>query len=898
MPSPGQRWISTSEPGLGLGVVDEVEGDRVGLVFPAAEERRLYAFGSAPLIRVRFEPGDEVRDREGHALQVDSVEERGDLLVYHCGGEELEEEDLLDSLNFIRPEKRLLAGLCEPPRDFDRRLEALDWNARIRQSELRGFSGARIDLIGHQLAIVAEATGRLHPRLLLADEVGLGKTIEACLILHHLQITGRASRVLILVPEPLIHQWFVELLRRFHLTAAIFDEERCQSIEANEPDANPFLDSQLILAATDFLAGNETRAAQAAGAGFELLIVDEAHHLEWSPASVSAPYQVVEQLAAVVPSLLLLTATPQQLGPEGHFARLRLLDPRRYADLDAFAREVESYGPLATALDGLLSGGRPEGLEELLDRSPRALEDLRRLQDGDEEARGRLVQQLIESFGTGRLLFRNTRRQLQGFPERRPHLHPLAEGQSPYAWLAGLLRAFPAQEKVLLITSSPEAAISVQEKLLQEIQIESALFHEDLTLLQRDRNAAWFADREGARILICSEIGSEGRNFQFARHLVLFGLPRDPELLEQRIGRLDRIGQQGTIHIHVPYGVGSRSELHARWLHEGLDALRQPLKGATTLATILLPELDQIDETDSEAVEDFLRRSRQLAAEVDHNLTTGHDRLLELGAPPPETARAMIAAIEEADRDPAFEKFTIRMLDQQGLDVSDLSARSYHLHRGQRHSEAFADLPEEGLSVTFDRITALAREDLTFLTRDHPLLRGALEQWVDSEAGNASFALWRTGKGKAVLLECAFVLEAIAPQRLHVERHLPPTLIRVVVDHRAEVLDPAVPSAQLTAGDPRRLVTQESFRHSLFPAMLEAAHKQAGELARPVIAQSLAAMENSLRAEIARLEDLAVRNPRVTVEEIQMLRDRQEELALSLAEARLRLDALRLIWCS
>lgn len=883
---------------MGLGLVNEVEGDRVTLIFPAAEESRIYAFGSAPLVRVRFEAGDELQNREGRNLRVDAVEKRGDLLVYRCGDEELTEEDLLDTLSFIRPDKRLLAGLCDAPRDFDRRLEVLGWNSRILQSEIRGFAGARVDLIPHQLAIVGEASTRLHPRLLLADEVGLGKTIEACLILHHLQLTGRAARVLILVPEPLVHQWFVELLRRFHLTAAIYDEERCVSIEAHDADCNAFLDSQLILAATDFLASDELRASQAVAAGFDLLIVDEAHHLEWSQDAASVEYQVVEQLAQVVPSLLLLTATPQQLGPEGHFARLRLLDPDRYRDLAAFAREVESYGPLAKALDALIEGKLPAGLDSLLESSPTGAEDLQALHAGEEEARVRLARQLIDRFGTGRVLFRNTRKQLQGFPQRRPQLHPLAKGQSPYGWLAELLRGLPADEKVLLITGSPEAAIAVQEKLLEEIHIESALFHEDLSLLVRDRNAAWFAEPEGARILISSEIGSEGRNFQFARHLVLFGLPRDPELLEQRIGRLDRIGQQGTIHIHVPYGVGSRSELQARWLHEGLDALRQPLKGATTLATVLLPELDEVDEGDAVAVEGFMERSRTLAAEVGEELAGGHDRLLELGAPDPTTAQEMIAAIQSADGDRAFEKFAVSLFDQQGLDVSDLAERCYHLHRGQRHSEAFADLPEEGLSVTFDRDMALAREDLTFLTRDHPLLLGALSQWVDSESGNASFAIWKRGEGKGVLLECAFVLEALAPARLHVERFLPPTAIRLCVDHNGKRIAQRIPTAMLEAGDSRRLVSQETFRHKLFPGMIATAQTEAEDLAKPVVEEARRRMAESLEAEHARLVDLASRNPQVSPQEIEAIADLQSEMDQVVLDARLRLDALRLIWCS
>lgn len=893
LPVPGQRWISTSEPALGLGRVVSVTGDIVELRFPAAEETRSYAFSSAPLVRVRFEPGDTIHHRDGRELIVGSICHDGELLVYDCAGVMVPECDLLDTLHFIRPEKRLLAGLADHPREFDQRLEALDWNTRLRQSPARGFTGARIDLIPHQLAIVAETAGRLYPRVLLADEVGLGKTIEACLILHRLHLTGRAGRILILVPEPLVHQWFVELLRRFNLLFAIFDEERCQSIQAHDPETNPFLDSQLVLAATDFLTASPQRAAEARGAGFDLLIVDEAHHLEWSPDSPSEAYAMVESLARGIPSLLLLTATPQQLGPAGHFARLRLLDPDRYSDLDAFSAETKSYAPLAAAVETLKSGGIPDDIEFFTATSPRASELLANLRSGDESARAPLVAALIDAFGTGRVLFRNTRERLTGFPERLPRLYPLEEGESPYVWLANLLRSLPDEAKVLLITSSPGAAIAVREKLLAEIHVEAALFHEELTLLQRDRNAAWFADPEGARILICSEIGSEGRNFQFARHLVLFGLPRDPELLEQRIGRLDRIGQTGTVHIHVPYGRGSRSELHARWLHEGLDAFSRPLKGATALAAGLLPQLDSLQPQNLDA---FLRRSRALKETIARELSTGHDLLIELGAPPPSRAASLLENISAADSDPRFERFVVRLFDRLGLDVSDLFSRAYHFHRGQRHSEAFADLPPEGLSATFDRATALAREDLAFLTPDHPVFRGALDQLLDGESGNACFAIWKSGKGKAVLLECAFVLESLAPTRLHLDRFLPPTVIRVCVDHQGRPADPP-PGAVLQPGDLRRLIGQETFRRDLFPMMLEAGRALAATAGRALIETAGTRAGDALNHELKRLEDLASRNPQITPAEISSLRRLRDESRNAIDFPRLRLDALRLVWC-
>ena len=896
---PGQRYISTSEPSLGLGHVLSEENGLIEICFPAAEDTRTYSISNAPLVRVRFGPGDTISDHEKNELTVETLTEDGQLLTYHGQGKSIHESDLIDSLSFIRPEKRLLAGLTDHPRDFDLRLDALRWNTAIRRSPAHGYTGARIDLIPHQLSIVAETANRLYPRVLLADEVGLGKTIEACLILHRLHLTGRAHRILILVPEPLVHQWFVELLRRFNLLFAIFDEERCQSICAHDSSANPFSDSQLILCSTVFLAENPKRSEQARTSGFDLLIVDEAHHLAWSPESASPAYQMVDRLSGEIPALLLLTATPQQLGPEGHFARLRLLDPARYSKLEEFISEAESHIPLANTVTELSQGKIPDNLSDFIIHSPDAEKHLTALRKGDENSRKELISELIDSFGTGRVLFRNTRERLTGFPKRLPLLHPLEKGTSPYLWLANLLRELPVTEKILVITHSPQAAIGVQEKLLKEIHVETALFHEELSMLQRDRNAAYFQEPEGARILICSEIGSEGRNFQFAQHLVLFGLPRDPEVLEQRIGRLDRIGQTGDIHIHIPYGKDSRSELHARWLHEALDVFSQPLKGATTIANALLPELDALaDETyASERFQDFMKRAVQYKAEVTHQLSSGHDLLLELGAPPASQSAELLQAIETADEDPRFERFTLRLFDFLGVDVSDLSERAFLFKHGHRHSEAFADIGDDGLSVTFDRTTALSREDLSFLTFDHPLFRDALGQILDGSSGNATFAKLASTKGKSILLECAFVLEVIAPTRLHLDRFLPPSLLRVIVDHTGKAQTKAPPAQLLQPGDPRRIVAQEAFKTQLFPTMLDAAKEIATRASSKTIETAIETATHTLKSQISRLNNLSLRNPNISKAEIKSLKDTLSETTDSLSKARIRLDSLRLIYC-
>src|SRR5262249_5394586 len=151
----------------------------------------------------------------------------------------------------------------------------------------------------------------------------------------------RAQRVLILVPDSLVHQWFLELLRRFNLWFHIFDEDRCASIEQVDPGINPFMDDQLILCSIAWCAANPHRAAQAAGGEWDMLVVAEAHHLGWSPVEASPEYRLVEAISRNTAGLLLLTATPEQIGIPSHFARLRLLDPDRFYDLDAFVRESE-----------------------------------------------------------------------------------------------------------------------------------------------------------------------------------------------------------------------------------------------------------------------------------------------------------------------------------------------------------------------------------------------------------------------------------------------------------------------------------------------------------------------------------------------------------------------------
>ena len=314
------------------------------------------------------------------------------------------------TIQLSKPLDRLLASQIDYKEWYDLRIEALLMQANMQTSPLRGLVGSR-GLIPHQLYIAHEVGQRFAPRVLLADEVGLGKTIEAGLIIHQQLKTGRSERILILVPDSLQYQWMIEMRRRFNLEFSLFDLARTASIKEHDSELNPFLTEQRIIASVDLMVDHEDLREQAIEAGFDLLVVDEAHHLMWSEEEGGNDrYDLIEELAEKTPGVLLLTATPEQLGVESHFARLRLLDPQRFSSLDRFLDEEEQYQHTAKIAEVLMSDLPLEAehftaIESLLGH---AIEDT-------PEQRFRAIHELLDRHGTGRILFRNTREAIQGF---------------------------------------------------------------------------------------------------------------------------------------------------------------------------------------------------------------------------------------------------------------------------------------------------------------------------------------------------------------------------------------------------------------------------------------------------------------------------------------------------
>ena len=934
---PGQRWISSAEPELGLGTVLRVEGRGVQVLFAKAGVLRPYAIDSAPLIRAEFRAGQRVAGK-GIAFLVERVEARNDLLVYRGEGRELEEGQLDDEQSVSQADDRLIGGRTDSVAQFELRLEGLKRRAEARRSPMWGLGAARIGLVPHQLRVAGIASARRPPRVLLADEVGLGKTIEAGMIVARQLATGRASRVLLLLPDTLVYQWFVEMLRRFNLSFAIYDEERCEALEQSGDAGNPFEDEQLVIADFGFLESSPKYAQQLLDAPWDLLVVDEAHHLAWSPEAASPRYTMVEKLAAAIPGVILLTATPEQLGRSGHFARLRLLDPQRYHDLDGYLAEADSYRALSKIADRLLDGqpldaDQHAALTEAF-HGDAALTAL--LADSTKPANAReLLAALIDRHGTGRVMFRNNRAGVGGFPKRQPEWHLLdadavddstrqallaefhADIQQPPALievdyaadpridtLIALLEKHP-QDKFLLICRSQAKVLALEEALRTKSGVGVARFHEGLSIVQRDRNAAYFAQPDGARLLLCSEIGSEGRNFQFAHRLILWDLPLDPDLLEQRIGRLDRIGQKHDIAIHVLAVADSAQHALARWYDEGVDAFRaSPADGRELLRCYgeplarLADEHARGDDNRDQELDALLAETRASHEQMAALIRGGRDHLLELASSRDPHADELQQAFRRDDHDPSRDAFVQRLLEAFGIHAEELGAQVLLLDPQYLSTDALPGFAEGPQSVTFSREVALSREELPLLRLDHPLVAGALDLALSGEQGNAAFMVDDVLAPRTALLQAVYVLECVADRRLDAERFLPPSPLVVTVDTRLVERADFTPSetALRKASDRHIEVARyRKFLGKLVPPMLERTETLAGTRAQAHIDAAVAAATASLDSELSRLLALRAVNPSISDAEIAAVTDERHALLDALPQARLRLDAVRFV---
>ena len=421
----------------------------------------------------------------------------------------------------------------------------------------------------HQVAAVKTVLNRMRGRALLADEVGLGKTIEAGIALSELWRRRLVRRVLVLVPPGLVTQWQEELRRKFGLDFVTHDAE---AFRQSGPEAWKRFER---VVASFHTAKRPEHAGVIQEIPYDLVIVDEAHHLRNARTVL---WQFVNRLTRTY--LLLLTATPVQNDLEELFNLVTLLQPGQLKTVRAFRREHVARGDRRQPRD-------PEGLRRLLTevmvRNRRATTHVtlpRRIArtvivepTGQEQALYTELSDFLreehrKGGGITRMLAQTVQMELGSSPraaavtldrvlDRTPWPREVQAALQRFRDQAGglvedaksraLLHLLRAWDDKLLIFTRFRATQDHVTNVLRKAGEAVVTYHGQLR--RDDKEAAVRAFAGDARVLVSTEAGGEGRNLQFAHGLVNYDLPWNPMRIEQRIGRLSRVGQTHDVHV-------------------------------------------------------------------------------------------------------------------------------------------------------------------------------------------------------------------------------------------------------------------------------------------------------------------------------------------------------------
>ncbi|MBU2689744.1 MAG: DEAD/DEAH box helicase family protein, partial [Candidatus Eisenbacteria bacterium] len=416
----------------------------------------------------------------------------------------------------------------------------------------------------YQVETVRKVLRRFRGRALLCDEVGLGKTIEAGMIIKEYMLRGLIRSVLVLVPPSLVAQWHEELLLKFGIDCAT----SADPLFKRDPEA--FWQEKPLIIASLASAKSARHAPLLTARPYDLIIVDEAHHLRNRNTQA---WKLINRLKSRF--LLLLTATPLQNNLEELHNLITLLKPGQLKTRATFLREfVSKEDPTVPVneekLRELLSGVMIRNTRALaglhlparhastvtVDPSPAEKELYDRISnlvrtgyrgDGSGNGLNRLTLRLLQSEAgsSPRALLKT----LEKIPESAEllSLADIARSLDSHTKLDALaVHLQTTREKTIVFVSFRETLAFSAENLRRR-GLEVILFHGGLSA--REKEAAIDAFRDGGRTLLTTEVGGEGRNLQFCHRIVNFDLPWNPMRIEQRIGRIHRIGQEKEIEI-------------------------------------------------------------------------------------------------------------------------------------------------------------------------------------------------------------------------------------------------------------------------------------------------------------------------------------------------------------
>ncbi len=845
------------------GYVDRIEGQTAFVAFDNGAEQ-MFSLDAGVLDPAPFGLGDHVmRGDGGVGVVIASVSTQTYPTVkvaFADGTTSNVAEMALRPATLDDPIERIRANQLGTAAQFNLRSVAADLWTRHLHDSLVSLSHARVDLKPHQVSVVHRVTSSYPYRFLLSDEVGLGKTIEAAMIVKELRARGLARRVLILVPSGLVRQWQFELKTKFNETFAIFDRNTLQYLKS-KGTRNPWTDHDSVITSQSWASWSSDRREEIAAVDWDLIIVDEAHHARRQRSGSSVTMTNLYRLVSALTSrpefarrgVLFLTATPLQLHRHELFSLVEMLNPVLFASEDDFVSHVQGLGGLNRLVEELTRHGAVGELTEragaLLDEQSSELEDLEI---------GELIGRLRERHRLSEVLIRNRRAVIGGFQPRRAFRWDVhitederavqsemdsiisdgyreaertqrnAVGFLMVIWqkLAAsssraLLKSLDSRRDRLLQgkitgTLSAEAAedglsddveaseitrelpeASAHEifridrviELLRRIDIDSKArtfaeklrelfeedadgkvivftefretqemlvelsaaqgwsahrFHGQLDPLQKDNAIEAFRVGAGPQILVSTEAGGEGRNFQFAHVLVNYDLPWNPMRVEQRIGRVDRIGQEHPVTIfnfHVRGTIEGRIldvlEQRIRLFEESIGGLDPILGDAEAdIRTALRATADERDrelERVAQRLEERVRQARIAETQLKDLILDTKSFAAEIA----QTALQERQSVSQAD----FERLMMALLRSVNTWVEtrrDTAERRIHFHPPftEEHKELVDG--EEKRRVSFDPQTFVDSELVEYFGFGHPIIDAIVRRVTEERHEGAS----------------------------------------------------------------------------------------------------------------------------------------------------------------
>ncbi|HEX7079204.1 MAG TPA: SNF2-related protein [Candidatus Eisenbacteria bacterium] len=485
--------------------------------------------------------------------------------------------------------QRLVIGPYDDPRDHELRLLVERYSLHRGFGRLLCLDRLRdVQKYEHQVQACITVLRRMRGRALLADEVGLGKTIEAGLVLKEYLLRGLVQRALILVPASLVEQWDQELRRKFDLEFAILKH------------GTAWWEEPLLLASMD-TAKLLRHRDKVAAASFDLVVVDEAHRLK---NQKTLAWKFLDRLAPRY--LLLLTATPVQNDLHELYNLVQLLRPGLLGTYRTFGREFmrrgdrrmpQNTGRLATLLSETMIRTtrastsirfpKREVTNVLFDLSDaeRELYDnvtrlVRRLVQGNRDSRRGAIKLTLltlqkeigsSSFAAVSTLAKLLAREGPARSELEALLHASRAIESN-AKFEGIRKLLVGSRDKFVIFTQFRATLEFLARSLRALGVKVSVFHGALSL--REKEAAIVQFRERSRVLVSTEAGGEGRNLQFCHLLVNYDLPWNPMRIEQRIGRLHRLGQTHDVRVFNFTARGTVESYVLEIVHEKINLFR------------------------------------------------------------------------------------------------------------------------------------------------------------------------------------------------------------------------------------------------------------------------------------------------------------------------------------